>query len=322
MYVWHVILDLNRIFGVVSTRILDLLQLQLIFESVNCMNVGCLVSSHHGLLGSLSLDHKHMFFLLLLEVLLMQFLLVCLQLLVDCSRGVKELWEPANAVVAAHFSWAVQSTSSIFKLDGLPLVDSAISTPEKLKLSLVMYVKLCHLLVEELLVNCDLEDVVDQVDHEVFVDRLQNRSHVRTGVDFDQPNSEVLIKNEVKANELKLLAQALVGVNLVDSSQVRINHQVLDPFHDVILVEIWILDSELLQVLQKVVVRQLVSIFELLVLFGVDLETIVGQVDVLGRAVERILVRARSQVAWLVQPQILFVIDQSKHTDVELATVV
>lgn len=177
---------------------------------------GIVDDAHFGLLSSHCFDHEHVLVLFGLNPFLVDGLLLIKHVFVDHLGWVQELREPANTVTAS-LSRTRGSKGSILKPDGLTLVDATVIAPHQLELRINLDIHVRHLLPSEAGIKRHLEHVIEHIEHELLILRFKHRPHVRTSVDLDQPDPQVLVEYEVKANDLELLTLAVVGVVFVQS---------------------------------------------------------------------------------------------------------
>lgn len=151
----------------------------------------------------------------------------------------------------------------------------------------------------------------------------QNRPHVRTSVDFYQPNSQVFIKDEVEAHNLELGARPFPEVELGDWGQMTVDHDIFHSLKDMVFVQVSeVIQVILIQVLKEARIRNLVALFMLLILVRLHLEAVVRQVNELALVTQGVVVGTCPQVARLVKEKVFVVVDKTQHSNVKLPSVI
>ena len=165
-------------------------------------------------------------------------------------------------------------------------------------------------------VQDDCQHVVEHVRQQAL-HVLVRDAEVWVGVDFDQPDPEVLINQEVVAEEFEDFGP-LAFEHLLLARQVRVNYQVLDPGQDVAPEIDAVVREDLVKVLLKRLERQGVAFFKDPVVVTELLQAVVGQVDVVVSCVGVVLAARGPQVPVLVVEQVVLARGDGPDPDVEL----
>jgi hypothetical protein len=144
-------------------------------------------------------------------------------------------------------------------------------------------------------------------------------SQIRVSVHLDEPDTEVLINQEVKAKQLEAVL-ALVWVQLLPRRLVHIKHEVLYPLQEMLLHVQLMLWIYLIQILLKSFKSHSVAVLVFPVILPVLLQTVVRKMHIVVLVAEGVIVRAGAQVALVVAVELHLVGGHRPHTYVELAT--
>ena len=128
-------------------------------------------------------------------------------------------------------------------------------------------------------INGQFERIIDQIKHKPGLLLRQNRTHIRASIAFNEPDSQILVQNEIKAHDFELIASSPPGIKIRLGSQMTINHQIFHSLHNMTFIDICIFGPTLIKILQKRAIWNLIVRFVFLIVFWIHLETIVCQMD-------------------------------------------